>query len=533
MKTVILFFFVLCSFYLNAQTISIVPLNAASTCDTNYFKLIIVNNTNTSLNLANLILDIDPHAVFASNYATSINGDLLSLRGNSFNTHGTGLKYSNAMNPGIQNYGGNQWFGTYSPVALPNPNFNLPGGGGAAYNGNYSTTTPINNELFFISNPQGSPFFPSNVAIYPSSSYAPFTVSWFNSGSSQTDFDCANGQYLTGGGGGNTNALELIAKGDYELPEYKEALNLQAQRILYEKIEKDEVLLGTSTKIDSFYLANNSTAVKALYEAKELEESKQEATQSETQALELIKVQLETLLHALDLLDSLHRNDSILDLTYLSQKEVLQIRLDSLSFEAGALSTQKYAVEEILTDAAKQKYQDAVEIYTVDYNTKYVGSVYLESFAKGVEIDPIHYQELEIIASQCPAAGGKSVFIARNMLQSIYEDSIFVWDDDLRCLVQGYEIRKQPLEEEVEVLSKDNIQIYPNPSNGTFGLYLDLENQESLTIQCLDMLGRLILEHEVLYNTFISIDLSSSKGIYLIKVFQNNTIIHQEKLIIK
>jgi hypothetical protein len=310
-------------------------------------------------------------------------------------------------------------------------------------------------------------------------------------------------------------------------------LNLQAQRILYEKIEKDEVLLGTSTKIDSFYLANNSTAVKALYEAKELEESKQEATQSETQALELIKVQLETLLHALDLLDSLHRNDSILDLTYLSQKEVLQIQLDSLSFEAGALSTQKYAVEEILTDAAKQKYQDAVEIYTVDYNTKYVGSVYLESFAKGVEIDPIHYQELEIIASQCPAAGGKSVFIARNMLQSIYEDSIFIWNDDLRCLVQGYEIRKQPLQEEVDLLRQDNIEIYPNPSNGTFGLYLDLENQESLTIQCLDMLGRLILEQEVLFNTFISIDLNSSKGIYLIKVLQNNTIIHQEKLIIK
>lgn len=71
--------------------------------------------------------------------------------------------------------------------------------------------------------------------------------------------------------------------------------------------------------------------------------------------------------------------------------------------------------------------------------------------------------------------------------------------------------------------SELEINIYPNPNNGTFYLKPISDKSELLSYQLFDSFGNLIRSGESIPNTVINIQISSiTTGIYILKIIQNN-----------
>lgn len=71
--------------------------------------------------------------------------------------------------------------------------------------------------------------------------------------------------------------------------------------------------------------------------------------------------------------------------------------------------------------------------------------------------------------------------------------------------------------------SELEINIYPNPNNGTFYLKPISDKSELLSYQLFDSFGNLIRSGESIPNTLINIQISSiATGIYILKIIQNN-----------
>jgi hypothetical protein len=87
-----------------------------------------------------------------------------------------------------------------------------------------------------------------------------------------------------------------------------------------------------------------------------------------------------------------------------------------------------------------------------------------------------------------------------------------------------------------EVLGGLQIEIFPNPSNGSFNVKLKSDNNESLNLKILNNLGRIVFEEKniVINQIFVrEIDLTEySEGLYLINLYSNNTS-YLRKIIIK
>ena len=86
-----------------------------------------------------------------------------------------------------------------------------------------------------------------------------------------------------------------------------------------------------------------------------------------------------------------------------------------------------------------------------------------------------------------------------------------------------------------EVLDGLQIEIYPNPSNGSFTVKLKSDNSESMNLKIMNNLGKVIFEEGniMIDQIFMrEIDLTGySEGLYFINLYSNNTS-YIEKIII-
>jgi N-acetylneuraminic acid mutarotase len=74
---------------------------------------------------------------------------------------------------------------------------------------------------------------------------------------------------------------------------------------------------------------------------------------------------------------------------------------------------------------------------------------------------------------------------------------------------------------ETEVPARDALIVYPNPSNSTFTFRLQTMNEELLTIQIFDMIGRLVKEYKSLPpNDMMTVGKDLNAGIYIAVVTQ-------------
>ncbi len=78
-----------------------------------------------------------------------------------------------------------------------------------------------------------------------------------------------------------------------------------------------------------------------------------------------------------------------------------------------------------------------------------------------------------------------------------------------------------------------NIQLYPNPNNGTFTILIDANNRKDYHLEVLDLSGKIVYRKENLPSSHEVLNLKGiQSGFYLIKIFNSKDELF-EKLIIR
>jgi hypothetical protein len=95
-------------------------------------------------------------------------------------------------------------------------------------------------------------------------------------------------------------------------------------------------------------------------------------------------------------------------------------------------------------------------------------------------------------------------------------------------------INNTSLNEQQNILLKQEFNIHPNPNNGTFTIYVQtLNEQEQLQLHVIDVYGKQLLAQQINNATNHQIDLSSySKGIYYVSVTGSNGFREVKKVIV-
>ncbi len=91
-----------------------------------------------------------------------------------------------------------------------------------------------------------------------------------------------------------------------------------------------------------------------------------------------------------------------------------------------------------------------------------------------------------------------------------------------------------PCTTNVEEISKDTFQIFPNPTKGILKLVNSSNKQKELLVHLTDGIGRVVFSEGRDFNTQLELDLSAlPNGIYFLHIFEDETLLQREKIIIQ
>lgn len=482
--------------------------------------------------------------------------DGFTLRGHTFNNHFGGLRYtqSTVTNGTIwQEMHGNQWLGTYQPI-----DHNTPQGqheqfrGGASIHVAFwdlwnsgqdsSAINMVLNHQFTIAT-NTPPFFPSATDIYPQ---GPLPIpngqnlpEWFNIGQG-TDFDCSQSIFMMLSDSSNIDLMAQTAEGTLPVAQHKESLIAQEQYLLYNQLKTDSTLLGLHTTVDSFYYAQASGGnYHQLYTAHQAEkEIVQKATQEKTIRNQYIE-------DSYQLIDSISYLDSMLlimgDLpwrtTLFNEKEAMLTLLENVEQNFISIQNTIESEESAQRLYTREKYEEVNSPIIIDDNIRTLKTAWLSSYGQRVKPDSTEIEKIWLIAEQCPLSGGNAVFGARSFLRQYYKDSLLHWEDNTRCLEQGYSIKRlfaNGDEEETFAFKNPDIEIFPNPTESK--LHIQFKNADKVA-------DKILLSNNLGQNFTLSTNNQSMEaifdlkalvaGFYIIHLYQNGNKIHQQKIIKK
>jgi hypothetical protein len=465
------------------------------------------------------------------------NSNGLKIRGNTFGSMYGGLRYNQSFSTNgsvIQSNSGNRWIGPFINF-MPTINASAPGNfkGGAALNVNYwfnqqSPNSPLilQDQVYTIAT-QNPPLFPQPTDIYPQ--IIGF-AEWFVQ-SGNIDFDCSTSSYfLSQPNPSNIALMELTAEGKLAFEEYEKEINQQQQIALFNKIKEETTIIGLSSKVDSFYTENLYGVMQQMYEANESNKSIENV---DKQALEQLMLDIDMLMRNIEVLDSIHLNDTILSTAYLQEKESLLQNLETKNEELKSIKENIEIEEELLKDETILKYNGIIDNELIQKNERIVNGLWLSTLAKNIEPTSNEFALLSSIANQCPIAGGNAVYAARSFVQHSSIDSIMFWDDYSLCLLDGFDTRKTDGEEIKEILNP-LVLVYPNPSDDLIKVNYQNHVYDCINVIVSNLSGQEV--NSVIYckKGSLDMDLSSlSAGTYFIQIFEKMKLIHQEKIIIK
>lgn len=432
------------------------------------------------------------------------------IRQNDFGSANFGIRYASGTITGQQTHAGNRWNGTYA-------NF------GAQHLGNL---LQAEFSQFFVGT-LSPPLTPSTFS--PSILFSP-DINGSAASDCETDPVCSTFASLQNF---ITETDYSTANKEFLIGDYGDMLQFESERHLYEKLSDDEELTGKEGILDSFYVEQNHTPVA------QLEEIQKELTSIMTLGASLLN-QLE--------MDEPVITDYILDIeevdstfqqatteiernNLFSQKTSLLSSLSTLSsYRINELNGAREDIK-ITVGYAKQENEDLPTSNVLIVNEKTVTSSYIKNVLKGKELTTSDSIDLFNIASQCPQEGGRAVYKARGLYNSIFGSTIF--DDELLCSGSSSSLVESRSDSSPMVRSSDKIvKLYPNPTSGNLTIEVVARHTNStIKFQLLSITGKTVAEYNLMKNiTEISLSELSS-GLYFGKVITNGELFEVHKII--
>lgn len=387
----------------------------------------------------------------------------------------------------------------------------------------------------------------TNIYLHPNH---PSHTGWFqpSSGITATCPSCASTG--SGGSGGNLTAPNTtegfsaeeiaIAEKTIDFGAYEDIAQWEAEKALYEKVENYNGVIVEDSAIDVFRDSIENTDIKAFVEAKEASAEVFEVAPALKAQYNSYRSVADAYYQTLAYLDSLAGTlnfppsgglrgaDSLTFANYEAQMTAVKIQLEATHAQLSQIAEQIETARDLKIDDALALNALLEEGAVYQYNKKAVTDIYLRTLAKGnTDLNALDWANIDLIAHQCPYAGGKAVYEAR-ALYAMYSDEVY--DDIALCNNVGIAARTIKPRDNIDTQKEDNIRIYPNPTNGKLFVAID-DTQKGSTIDFIDVLGKTI-HTSLLNNATNNLDLDLPTGVYFIRIQNNNNVIYSNKLVI-
>ena len=170
-----------------------------------------------------------------------------------------------------------------------------------------------------------------------------------------------------------------------------------------------------------------------------------------------------------------------------------------------------------------------IPVNTIEENKKGLNDILLNTTIKGIAIDSAKQEQLKEIALQNAIKGGEAVYIARGVLGIIIIDTIATNDT---LLLQDTSIPQKKLTNIKEQNAEQNINIYPNPSNGE--IIIDIQDSRFTkgTLEIYNTIGKNVATI-LINNKYQQINIKHlEEGIYLYKLSDKLTTLKEGKILI-
>lgn len=362
-----------------------------------------------------------------------------------------GLHYLPGLTTSPQLHEGNQWLtagGAFGEAAARNDVPNVPNIASilAAQRYEVHSTTP--------------PFLPPSIAFpnlpQPWSAYIPF---WFPFTQGTPDLCGAEPDMLTGGGEEELR-LKIAQGGGFE-GDYATARLWQARRNLYAALTAQPA--GISGSLSSFYLSNSTGLQGGLHMVENGKRELYKPIQILASPMAALLEDMRQLADEIAEQDSLiwiEEGDEALRQSLLTHFGMKARAVDSL--EQLILSARFTATDNLLQQNSLLPAGAIYETNALDLNTLYLS----KPARRLADFTPAQMADLEFIAGQCPAAGGRAVWQARSLLalggvEHDYDDDC-VWSSP--AIVAPNNRNSAPSLQEEKGQTEQVLFLFPNPA---------------------------------------------------------------------
>jgi hypothetical protein len=429
-----------------------------------------------------------------------------ALRGTNFYRHFEGLYLDKSAIIDQQIHHGNRWHVQAPPNGYGAVNMNptLTGQDSSRF----VVETSLVNTVYWPSTPG------SNAGWFQDDFGSTFSCGIINPGSYCNSYDTEivfNGSF----------DLKLaIAMDMLETVDWNEESQAKARQYLYDLLMQDTTLANSNSAFLDFiaeYEAVLHSAFEVYNDLRNVEQYDSLFTALIAEADSLIRFYSDSLTVIFDAGMEEELSQTVEDFYY---------QINFLEQTKGNLISQRQAFVEGELGELTHDYVISTELPNV--NTQYINSVYSALLESG-DNDEIIFEEhnsLLAVASQCPAAGGQSVYRARALL-ALINDSL-EYDDYLTCLQSG--IYRESLSEN-EILG---VEIIPNPATNLITVRLLNKSRSSCNLRIINSFGAVILNIDLnceIPEHVVNIE-KLQAGVYFVHINFNESYNRTEKLII-
>jgi hypothetical protein len=466
------------------------------------------------------------------------------LRTNQINHHRIGLECDTSTNIDFQFNAGNRWTGNYTNYS----------------SAHFGSQTDIFNSRFHVANcttqvwPK-DPIFPTQNC----NPIGPLNNDWFRkdgdglTASCSTDTSACRKPFSTitrktrgkGGGGGeglfddgSRNVTDtLIATRSMTVDNSFEARTVweMSYDLLY-RLKTHPAICEEDSIMNSYVLYNDTTNLgKFVQEDLDLDtlltlsDSVLTLLQLRLYMIDSARMEIE-IIDSILLSGSVSEEDSIdlvsqrMDWSIMTSNANLQIDTILSDYEEERGS----ALEQLETDLS-----DISPSSIIESNRKTVFNIYLNSAIRGQDtLTTAQFEDISPIAGSCSRSGGRSVILAR---QLYLLNEYFDFDEDSIC--EASEPEPVVLNTGANSLLKEQLSVYPNPSNGNFVVEVKQGTFPSKSqLYIYDLKGREVfhksIDRECKKIEITKVDLGVVEGIFICKLISAGDLLYSPKIIL-
>jgi hypothetical protein len=233
---------------------------------------------------------------------------------------------------------------------------------------------------------------------------------------------------------------------------------------------------------------------------------------------------------SLNIIDSLALADTTID--YSIQRGLI---VDQISIHRNTrlnLTTTKQQLVEGIRDSVRIINMHSTPADLPEINERAVNEYYLLYNRFGKDTLAFYYSQLLAIATQCPTAGGPSVYRARNFVR-MFNDSI-QYNDPLACIQAGFYRTPNSTNDLINYSQLSEISLIPNPANDYVEVKIKNLVGGKTSIQITGTGGEEIINKTLKANentTHISTQ-NILPGVYYVRILNGRKVYPVEKLVI-